>query len=161
MTDQLVFDPDDLTVAPGDTVVWENVGNVGHSVTAYEADLPDGADYFASGGFDAEQPARGAYSAGDPSSGDVPGGETFEHTFEVVGEYEYFCIPHETVGMVASLEVTPGGAPSGGPVSTVLPDSLTSIVVGATAAFLTVLGLTYFFMRYGGEYPPLDESEDR
>ena len=87
MTDGLVFDPDELTIAPGDTVVWENVGSIGHSVTAYEDDIPDEAEYFASGGFDSEQAARNAYPEGD-----IPGGESYQHTFEVEGEYAYFCI---------------------------------------------------------------------
>lgn len=39
-TDQLVFDPDSLTISPGDTVVRENVGAIGHSVTAHEEDIP-------------------------------------------------------------------------------------------------------------------------
>jgi plastocyanin len=102
MTDQLVFEPDELTVAPGDTVVWENVGTVGHSVTAYEEEIPEDAEFFASGGLESEQAARDSY----PSEGDVPGGESSQHSFEVEGEYGYFCIPHEAVGMVGTLTVT-------------------------------------------------------
>ena len=33
---------------------------------------------------------------GDAESGNVAEGETFEHTFDTAGTYEYFCIPHET-----------------------------------------------------------------
>ncbi|NHX35713.1 MULTISPECIES: plastocyanin/azurin family copper-binding protein [Halolamina] len=101
MTDSLVFDPAELTIEAGDTVVWENVGSVGHSVTAYEDNIPEEADFFASGGFDAEQPARDAY----PEQGDIPGGESYQHTFETLGTYEYFCIPHESVGMIGTIEV--------------------------------------------------------
>lgn len=86
MTDELVFAPDSLTVVPGDTVRWENVGQIGHSVTAYEEDQPEGVAYWASGGFDAEADAR----AGCPTRGDVAGGETYEHTFETVGEFPCF-----------------------------------------------------------------------
>lgn len=91
MTNDLVFDPEEVTVSPGTTVVWDNVGNVAHSVTAYEEDIPEDAEYWASGDFDSEQAARDAY----PDSGDVGGGETWEHTFETTGTHEYFCIPHE------------------------------------------------------------------
>lgn len=77
MTDGLVFNPDEITVAPGTTVIWENVGNIGHSVTAYEEDIPSQAAYFASGGFESEDDVRGAYVAGGPDSGDVAGGESF------------------------------------------------------------------------------------
>ena len=66
MTDGLAFEPEQVTVAPGDTVVWENVGSIGHSVTAYEEELPEGAEYWASGGFDSESAAREAYTAGNP-----------------------------------------------------------------------------------------------
>jgi len=91
MTDGLKFDPAELSVAAGDTVVWETTGSVAHSVTAYEEKLPEGAAYFASGDFDTEAAARQAY----PAEGSVGEGETYRHTFETVGEYPYFCIPHE------------------------------------------------------------------
>jgi plastocyanin len=159
MTDQLVFDPDDLTIAPGDTIVWENVGTIGHSVTAYEEDIPSEAEYFASGGFDEESAARSAYSAGDPESGDVVGGESYQHTFEVEATYDYFCIPHESVGMIASVDVTAGGASDdgGAPVPQV-PDVAKTILIAATAALVGVVGLAYFFLKYGGDYGPEDGS---
>jgi len=100
MTDNLVFEPAEITVSVGDTVTWENVGSVPHSVTAYEEQLPDGATYFASGGFDSESAARDAY----PTEGAVDGGETYEHTFETTGEFPYFCIPHEA-GMKGTVVV--------------------------------------------------------
>jgi len=103
MTDENVFIPEDLQVRPGDTVVWENVGSVGHTVTAYEDDIPEEAEFFASGGFDSEEAARNGY----PDSGVIEGGESYEHTFSVEGTHEYFCIPHESIGMVGTIEVTP------------------------------------------------------
>jgi plastocyanin len=105
MTDGLVYEPETITVSVGDTVTWETVGSLGHSVTAYEDEIPEDAEYFASGGFDSEQAARDAYVPGDPDAGDVVEGETWEHTFEVAGTYEYFCIPHEQSGMVGTVEV--------------------------------------------------------
>lgn len=162
MTDDLVFDPAEITVAPGDTVVWENVGAIGHSVTAYEDGLPGGATYFASGGFETERTARSAYRAGDPASGDVPQGETYEHTFETEGLHEYFCIPHETVGMLGSVSVVPGGAAptdgGGAPVPAV-PDAARTLAVATTVALVTVLGLTYVLMKYGGDYATPGERE--
>ena len=105
MTNELVFEPRTITVSVGDTVTWENVGTVGHSVTAYEDSIPDGAAYWASGGFDAEQAARDAYTVGDPDAGDVPGGESYSQTFETAGTHEYFCIPHESADMLGTVEV--------------------------------------------------------
>lgn len=149
MTDDLVFAPDELTIAPGDTVIWENVGDVGHSVTAYEDEIPEAAEFFASGGFDAEQPAREGY----PDQGDIPGGETYEHTFETEGTYEYFCIPHETVGMVGVIEVVPGGAETPAPVVPAVPEAAHTLIAVTTAGLVAVLTLTYFFLKFGGESP--------
>ncbi|PSP63993.1 halocyanin [Halobacteriales archaeon QH_8_67_36] len=98
------FRPETLEVTAGTTVTWLNTNKQGHSVTAYEDALPDGADYFASGGFDSEQAARDDWS--DSSGGTMFEGQTFEHTFEVPGEYPYFCIPHERGGMAGTVVVT-------------------------------------------------------
>jgi plastocyanin len=99
-----VFRPETFRVEPGTTVTWLNTSKQGHSVTAYEDGLPDGADYFASGGFDTEQAAREAW--GNSTEGTLFEGQSYEHTFEVPGEYPYFCIPHERGGMVGSIVVT-------------------------------------------------------
>jgi plastocyanin len=98
------FRPETLRVEPGTTVRWKNTSKQGHSVTAYEDGVPDGAQYFASGGFDSEEQAREAW--GSSAGGTLFEGQTFEHTFEVRGEYSYFCIPHERAGMVGTVVVT-------------------------------------------------------
>ena len=154
MTDQLVFDPADLTIAPGDVIVWENVGQVGHSVTAYADDIPTEADYFASGGFDSETAARDAYVAERPETGDVGEDGTYERRFETEGSYDYFCIPHEAAGMVASFEVrTATPARNGGP-STGVPEGATRIGITATVAMLSVVVLAYLLLKYGDDYEP-------
>lgn len=38
-------------------------------------------------------------------SGFVNTGTTFERTFEIAGEYKYFCIPHELSGMLGTVVV--------------------------------------------------------
>lgn len=101
MTDGLAFQPETLTVEVGTTVTWENTGSAAHTVTAYEDDLPSGAEYFASGGFDSESAARAGY----PGDGGVGGGESYEHTFERAGTFPYFCIPHEGAGMTGEIVV--------------------------------------------------------
>ncbi|PSQ51592.1 halocyanin [Halobacteriales archaeon SW_8_65_20] len=97
------FRPDSYTARVGETVVWGNPSSRGHSVSAYEEPLPDGAAYFASGGADSEATAREAFW--DDSRGRLASGDRYEHTFEVAGEYPYFCVPHEDGGMVATLVV--------------------------------------------------------
>ncbi|WP_330632461.1 plastocyanin/azurin family copper-binding protein [Halocatena halophila] len=96
--DSDAFDPEEFTIETGDTVIWGNPSSRAHSVTAYEATLPDGAAYFASGGFDTERDARDSWREHTGSAGGkILSGETYEHTFEIPGTYPYFCIPHENV----------------------------------------------------------------
>ena len=103
MTDQLAYAPKRIEVSAGTTVTFENVGSIGHTVTAYGDAIPDGATYFASGGFESQQAAKDGYSNGQ--EGNVPAGESYEHTFETTGTYEYYCIPHELNGMVGYVKV--------------------------------------------------------
>lgn len=93
MSDQLKFDPAELTIKKGETVTWQNTGNVVHTCTddpslasnKDDAKLPDGAKAW--------------------NSGDISGGSEWSHTFDVAGDYSYFCIPHEALGMVGKLTV--------------------------------------------------------
>ncbi|QLG26525.1 halocyanin [Halorarum halophilum] len=96
------FRPYEFTTTVGEEVVWENTSSRDHSVTAYEDTLPDGAEFFATGGFDSEAAAREAWKDG---RGAISNGQQFGHTFEVPGEYSYFCIPHEKGGMVGTIIV--------------------------------------------------------
>lgn len=98
----VAYRPESFRVEAGDTVVWKNTSSRAHSVTAYEQGIPEEAGYFATGGFDSEQAARDAW---DGAAGAINSGETYEHTFEVPGTYQYFCIPHEAGGMVATVVV--------------------------------------------------------
>lgn len=91
------FDPIGLHVEPGTTVTFELAAGA-HSATAYEDRLPDGADSFDSGTI---------------SSG------VFRHTFETPGTYDYYCIPHKTIGMVGRVVV---GEPGGPAERTPIPD---------------------------------------
>ena len=85
------FDPHLVWVTKGGTVTWTNESGA-HTTTAYHPDvdkpvrIPDDAASWDSGMFSKQ-------------------GATFEHTFEVAGVYDYFCIPHEFRGMVGSVIV--------------------------------------------------------
>ena len=96
------FRPYEISVAVGDTVVWENTSTRAHSVTAYADRIPDGAAYFATGGYDSEAAAHEGWNGND---GAITSGERFTHTFEAPGDYTYFCIPHEGAGMVGVVRV--------------------------------------------------------
>ncbi|WP_251343119.1 DUF5059 domain-containing protein [Haloplanus halophilus] len=98
----VAYDPAELTVSVGDTVAWTHAGGEPHSVTAYEGEVPEGATYWASGGFDSEDAARSGWEEGQ---GYVASGQSYVHTFETAGEHAYFCIPHEMAGMEGSITV--------------------------------------------------------
>ena len=97
------FDPVEFTVSVGDTVVWYNSSSRRHTVTAYESAIPDDAEYFASGGYEDDTAARQAWT--DEFGGAITSGESYSHTFEVPGRYEYFCVPHEQGGKVGTIVV--------------------------------------------------------
>ena len=98
----VAYDPAELTVSQGDTVAWTHAGGEAHSVTAYEEAIPDGASYWASGGFDSESAAREGWENGQ---GAVQSGQSYVHTFETTGEHAYLCIPHERAGMTGTVVV--------------------------------------------------------
>jgi plastocyanin len=94
---ELVFEPEEITVSTGDTVTWE-FESTGHNVSAYpemheRVSIPEGADGF------------GTMEAGGDPYATVPEGETFQHTFETAGEFTYVCVPHAASGMVGTVVV--------------------------------------------------------
>ena len=90
VTPDNTFELETVTIDVGERVGWINDSEWGHTVTAYEDGIPDEAAFFTTGEYDTEQAARDAWP-----DGDLEVGETYEHTFEVGGEYDYFCVPHE------------------------------------------------------------------
>jgi plastocyanin len=114
------FDKADITIEPGTTVTWVQRGQYGHTTTSYD---------------------------GLWDSGLIEGGTegTYSYTFEEPGTYEYFCRPHEEVGMVgtvtvsASAEAEPLADTGGVPLALV------------AALLLTGSGLmTFALLRRGG-----------
>lgn len=97
------FRPETVETTVGETVVWKNTSSKGHTVTAYGSELPEGAAYFASGGYESEDAARSGFT--NSFGGRIDPGQTYEHTFEVAGEFPYFCIPHEPQNMVGAVVV--------------------------------------------------------
>lgn len=98
----VAYEPETVEVSQGDTVAWVYAGGEPHSVTAYDDEIPEEADYWASGGFSSEQEAREGWENGE---GAVQEGEYYERTFETPGTHGYFCIPHEAAGMVGEVVV--------------------------------------------------------
>ena len=73
-----VFLPDTITVNVGDTVVFDNTGDLPHTAEA---------------------------SDGSWDSGNLDPGQTFSVTFEEPGTVDYICAYHEVVGMLGTIEV--------------------------------------------------------
>ena len=91
------FDPIGLYVEPGTTVRFA-IEAGSHSATAYEDRIPAESSPFDSG----------VISAG-----------SFDYTFDTPGTYDYYCIPHQSMGMVGRIIV---GEPGGPAESTPIPD---------------------------------------
>jgi len=98
----VAYEPAELTVSAGDKVAWKYAAGEAHSVTAYEDKIPEGASYWASGGFESQSAAETGW---DEGKGAVQSGHSYVHTFETTGAHEYFCIPHEAAGMVGTVVV--------------------------------------------------------
>jgi plastocyanin len=73
----IAFNPAEVTVSVGDTVTWTNNDTVEHDVTA------DG------------------FSSGEP--GGMAPGDTFDHTFQEAGTFDYVCTVHP--GMEGTVTV--------------------------------------------------------
>lgn len=74
------------------------------------------------------------------------------HTFDIEGTYEFQCDPHQGLGMVGTIEVTPdaAGGGEGGGGAPAIPDAAKTLGVGLFAAMLVTLGLAYSLLKYGG-----------
>ena len=166
------MDPVGLFVEPGETVTFEMGAAAPHSSTAYEDRIPSDANPWDSGLLDE--------------------GETFEHTFEVEGTYDYFCSAHVSLGQVGRIVVGSPGGPAtesdipnsppsgqmpdsqtiveqgsvgfpftgssggggGGRPAPEVPDSAKMLGIATATAMVSVLGLAYIFIKYGGDYGP-------
>lgn len=126
------FDPHVVWIEPGGTVTW-TLQSGSHTTTAYRSGgekpqrIPDDADGWDSGILAEE-------------------GQTFEHTFDVEGVYDYFCQPHEGVGMVGSVivgEPDPHDQPALEPPHEDLPDGAREVLEQLNQTANETLGHTH------------------
>ncbi|WP_424019505.1 halocyanin domain-containing protein [Halorientalis pallida] len=132
--DGFAFSPAGVHVDNGATVQWEWTGEGGaHNVVSE---------------------GEGPLDSGSPVGGS---GVQYEHTFEEDGIYNYYCSPHKGQGMLGSVVVgtdyptiePQSGGGGGGPA---LPGSAKAIGVATALVMSASLGLSYIFMKYGGDY---------
>ena len=71
------FSPNPMEVKVGDTVTWTNDHREGHTVTSTSSEF---------------------------NSGDIQPGQTFRHTFDKTGSFDYYCIIHPS--MVGKVNVS-------------------------------------------------------
>ena len=108
--DQHFFDPDRLWVQPGDTVKWVLQSMV-HTTTAYHPKFFD-------------KPLRIPEKAEPWHSGVLlEPGQSYERKFEIEGVYNYYCTPHQSLGMVGIIVV---GKPVDGP-GLMLPEKMANM----------------------------------
>jgi plastocyanin len=88
-----MYQPSIVRINAGETVEWENDGQVSHSVTDDPARANNPADALLPAGV---QPFN---------SGSVMPGGRFRHTFSEPGRYRYFCLSHEEDRMVGEVIV--------------------------------------------------------
>ena len=91
----IAFEPGELTVGTGDTVVWTNEDDVDHTVTSGDA---------------GDQGVPGV-DEGTPPTPDglfddtlARAGSTSSFTFEEAGTYAYFCRVHASMRGVITVE---------------------------------------------------------
>ncbi|PSQ48273.1 halocyanin [Halobacteriales archaeon SW_6_65_15] len=134
----LEFDPADLTITPGTTVHW-TWDSDNHNVVPSEA--PDDSGFEGTEGGDDQ-----TFNAG----------HEYEHTFEVEGDYEYYCTPHRQAGMTGAITVQEGGGggEGGGQVEED-PEHMgvpfQAHFVGLATLLMMVVSLiyTFFLLKYG------------
>jgi len=120
------FDQANITVEPGTTVTWVQSGNNPHTTTSYD----------------------GLWDSGMIEGGS---GGTFSYTFEEPGRYDYFCIPHESLGMVGSVTVSdatatasPTATAAASPTATALADTGGPPVSSLLMALVATLALAVY-----------------
>lgn len=88
--ESLQFDPESFEISVGDTVLWEwNEG--GHNIKYDEGDVPEDTTWEGTSGSRTTTYAQG---------------HEHWHTFEAAGEYDYYCVPHQSSDMRGSFTVS-------------------------------------------------------
>ncbi|WP_435182893.1 plastocyanin/azurin family copper-binding protein [Halobellus sp. EA9] len=135
----LVFEPgtsEPLQIAPGTTVkfVWDSDN---HNIVV--SSQPEGANWQGTPGGEAK-----LYNTG----------YTYTHTFETLGTYEYYCAPHQSAGMVGTIEVVenPNAGGGGGKKelhSFGVPIHAHWVGAATILAILVTVIFTFYVLKYG------------
>lgn len=85
----LVFEPSSVTISKGDSVTWTNNAGFPHNIVFDEDGVPAGVN---------------ADALSNEDYLNAPG-ETVTRKFDVAGEYNYYCEPHQGAGMQGKVIV--------------------------------------------------------
>ncbi len=95
-----VYEPEELAIRVGDTVRWINESGGPHNVSFYADKIPAGAASYLDGAMGNKM---------SPLTGElmIQENQAYEMIFAgaPTGTYDYFCTPHEMLGMKASLTI--------------------------------------------------------
>ncbi|WP_135820140.1 plastocyanin/azurin family copper-binding protein [Halostella litorea] len=136
LTGDNVYDPAELYIAPGTTVTFDWTSD-GHNIIVDSK--PEDSDW------EGHEPIENE-------------GFTHEHTFEVLGDYEYYCSPHQSLGMEAVIHVTEGGqnpnAGGGGggevdPHELGVPFQAHFVGIATLLAVFVSLVYSFYVLKYG------------
>jgi len=97
-----IYDPVQLTIKVGDTVRWINLSGGPHNVAFYQDKIPAGAA-------DVLNPAmpNRLGPLNGPLLTDSLAVYQISFAGAPAGTYDYYCLPHEALGMKASLTLQP------------------------------------------------------
>lgn len=90
--------PAALTIKPGDTVIFKGISGGLHNVQFYPDSIPAGASEALDAAITNKQGPLASALVGEGDSITI----TFPATLPV-GEYKFFCLPHQTMGMVGVI----------------------------------------------------------
>jgi plastocyanin len=80
---ETAFEPDRITIPAGTPVTWDNTSLSTHTVTA----------------------EGGAFDSGSDPAEWLQSGQKFSFTFTAPGTFNYYCLPHQQLGMVGTVVV--------------------------------------------------------
>lgn len=99
---QYIYDPVQLTIKVGDSVKWTNVSGGPHNVAFYQDKIPAGA----ADALNTAMPNRMGPLSG-PLLTDSLAVYQISFVGAPAGTYGYYCLPHEALGMKATLTIQP------------------------------------------------------
>jgi plastocyanin len=98
---RFAFEPAQMTIVVGDRVRWINVSGGPHNVAFDAGNIPAGAKALLNAGMSGKMGDLTGKLLVEPNA-------TYEISFAglPLGKYEYYCTPHQLLGMTGTITVT-------------------------------------------------------